>query len=427
VEDPDIINPADVQSPAGANAVRVGALARLNTATSGQAAGLDEGLFMLGGMLADEWINGDSFIDRQAVDQRVIQPANSFLTEADRTINRARISAQQATQLLKQYSPSAPGWQPAEMFFVEAFAENLMAEDYCNGLVFSTVVDGREQYGQPMTDQAAFQIALAHVDSGLPMITGNTTDDLRVKYALQVLRGRILLNLGPSRYAEAATSVAGVPTSFKYQMLHSLTTTTNAMWSLNNNNRRYSVATGEGGNGLNFSTANDPRLPVCQGGDATCKLNGVTQASRDDLGKPFTVQLLWPTAGSPVTIVSGIEARMIEAEAQLAATDAAAALATLNAARATVTGLAPLTDAGSAPARVDQLFRERAFWFFATGHRLGDLRRLIRQYGRSSDTVFPTGPWHKGGNYGSDVNIPIPQAEQNNPNVSANTCIDRNA
>jgi hypothetical protein len=431
VEDPDIINPVDVQSPAGANAVRIGAIARLNIATSGLSTASsppDEGLFLLGGMLADEWINGDSFIDRQAVDQRVIQPSNLFLTEADRTINRARLSAQQATQLLKQYAPTAPGWQPAEMYFVEAFAENLMAEDYCNGLVFSTVVDGREQYGTPMTDAAAYQLALAQVDSGLGMITGTTTDDARVKNALQVLRGRILLNLGPTRYAEAATSVAAVSTTFKYQMLHSLTTTTNAVWSLNNNNRRYSVSASEGTNGVNFATANDPRLPVCQGGDATCKLNGVTQASRDDLGKPYTVQLIWPTAATPVTIVSGIEARMIEAEAQQAAGAPGTAVATLNAARTTVTGLAALTDPGTAGAEVDQIFRERAFWFFSTGHRLGDLRRLIRQYNRLPDAVFPVGPWHKGGNYGGDVNIPVPQAELNNPNVPSNQiCIDRNA
>lgn len=428
VEDPDIINPADVQSPAGANAVRIGALARLNTATTGTTSGSDEGLFLLGGMLADEWINGDSFIDRQAVDQRVIQPANSFLTTADRTINRARLSAQQATQLLKQFSASAPAWQPAEMYFVEAYAENLMAEAYCNGLIFSSVVDGREKYGSPVTDQAAFQIALAHVDSGLTMITGTTTDDVRVKNALQVLRGRILLNMGPARYAEAATSVAGVPTTFKYQLLESLTTASNVFWSLNNNNRRYSVSSGEGTNGLNFSTANDPRVPVCQGGDATCKLNGVTQASRDDLGKPFTVQLIWPTAASPVTIISGIEARMIEAEAQQAAGSPATAVTTLNAARATVTGLTPLTDPGTAAAEVDQIFRERAFWMFGTGHRLGDMRRLIRQYQRPAESVFPTGPWHKGGNYGGDVNIPVPQAELNNPNVSnGQTCIDRNA
>jgi hypothetical protein len=199
-------------------------------------------------------------------------------------------------------------------------------------------------------------------------------------------------------------------------------------WSLNNSNRRYSVSSGEGTNGLNFATANDPRVPVCQGGDATCKLNSVTLATRDDQGKPFTVQLIWPTAASPVTIISGIEARMIEAEAQQAAGSPTAALATLNAARATVTGLTPLIDPGTAPAEVDQIFRERAFWMFGTGHRLGDMRRLIRQYQRTPDTVFPIGPWHKGGNYGSDVNIPVPQAELNNPNLpNGQTCIDRSA
>ena len=35
VEDPDIINPSNVQSPAGAHAVRLGALSRFNAATSG--------------------------------------------------------------------------------------------------------------------------------------------------------------------------------------------------------------------------------------------------------------------------------------------------------------------------------------------------------------------------------------------------------
>ena len=59
----------------------------------------------------------------------------------------------------------------------------------------------------------------------------------------------------------------------------------------------------------------------------------------------------------------------------------------------------------------------------------GDMRRLIRQYGRSATSVFPTGPWHKGGSYATDVNFPVPQAETNNPNLTGvtNTCIDRNA
>jgi hypothetical protein len=85
VTDPDIINPSDVQSAAGASAVRTGALARLNNATSGGSISpSNEGLFMLSGLFADEWINGDSFIARQEVDQRVITVENTFLTEVDR-------------------------------------------------------------------------------------------------------------------------------------------------------------------------------------------------------------------------------------------------------------------------------------------------------------------------------------------------------
>ena len=419
VTDPDIINPANVASAAGADAVRLGALARLNTATSG-----GESLFLLGGLFADEYNNGDSFIARQEIDQRTITIQNNFLTDANRALHRARLSAQQAIGLLKQYNPTGPAANVAEMYFVEAYIENMMAEHYCNGLIFSSVVDGVEEYGQPISTQAAFEKALAHADSGLALITGTTATDTKIKNILQVTKGRILLNL--NRYADAATAVAGVPTSLAYQEFQTASIQ-NQIWAFNNNSRRYSVSNAEGSNGLNFATANDPRLPVCLGGDAVCRTIGVTINTRDDLTQPIYVQRLWTANTSTVTIVSGVEARMIEAEAQLKAGQAAAAIATLNAARSTVTGLTPLTDPGTDAARVDLLFRERAFWLFSTGHRTGDLRRLVRQYGRAATSVFPTGAWHKGGNYGSDVTVPIPQAEQNNPNLpsAATTCIDR--
>ena len=421
VQDPDIINPSDVQSPAGADAVRLGALARCTSATSGA-----EGLFLLGGLFSDEWVNGDSFIARQEIDQRVITTQNTFLTDANRVLHRARLSAQQAVELMKKYRPEAPAYQLGEMYFVQAFVINMMAEHYCDGLIFSDVVEGREEYGSPITTVASFERALELANEGLAAVTGSTANDLRIRYALQVAKGRILLNL--NRPADAATAVAGVPNSFVYNVQHSQTTQINTFWNFNNNARRYSVSAAEGANGLNFATANDPRVPVCLGGTAACTGIGVTQNRRDDLSQPLYVQMLWPARESPVGIAKGVEARLIEAEAQLRAGNAAGALSTLNAARATVTGLAPLTDAGSADGRVDQLFRERAFWMFGTGHRVGDLRRLIRQYNRTQTSVFPTGAWHKGGNYGGDVTVPIPQAEQNNPNLpSAETCLNRNA
>lgn len=420
VTDADIINPRDVSSAAGANAARLGALARLNTSTSGA-----ESLLLLGGLFADEWNNGDSFIARQEIDQRTITPQNGFLTDASRALHRARLSARQSIDLLREFSPTAPGWQIAEMYFVQAYLENLAAEHYCSGLVFSTVVDGEGVFGAPMTTTAALTMALAHADSGLARITGTTADDVKVRSALQVTKGRILLNL--NRPADAATAVTGVATGFQYLMFHAITTTSNQFWNFNNLAGRYSVSTNEGTNGLNFATANDPRLPTCQGNDATCRTIGVTKTSRDDLSTPFWVQRVWPARESSVPIVAGIEARLIEAEAQLRAGNAPGSLTTLNALRATFTGLAPLTDAGTETSRVDQLFRERAFSLFGRGTRTGDLRRLIRQYNRPASAVFPTGAWHKGGNYGTDVTLPLPLAETNNPSAGAGVCLDRNA
>jgi hypothetical protein len=83
-----------------------------------------------------------------------------------------------------------------------------------------------------------------------------------------------------------------------------------------------------------------------------------------------------------------------------------------------VPGLSELTDPdpsaplGPTPARVDLLFRERAFWLYLTGHRQGDLRRLIRQYNRDPEDVYPSGLYPVLGNfYGTDVVAPVPSTE----------------
>jgi hypothetical protein len=430
VQDPDLINPSDVQSPAGANAVRVGALNRFNIATSG-----GESLLLLGGLFADEWINGDSFIARQQIDRRVITPENDFLLTANRALHRARVSARQAIDLLAEFVPNAPAWQVAEMHFIQAYIMNITAEHYCDGLIFSDVQDdGTPIYGSPITTAEAFNLALAQANSGLALLDSVAIADtagVRVRNALRLIKGRILVNQATgtdaSKRTAAAAAVALVPTTFKYEEQHSQTTNSNQFWNLNNNARRYSVGNSEGVNGLNFATANDPRVPVCVGNDPVCRAISVTIATRDDGTIPVHVQRLWPTRESRVAILTGVEARLIEAEALLP-TDPTASLAILNQLRTTVTGLTPLADAGTPAARIDQLFRERAFWLFGRGTRTGDLRRLIRQYGRTEDAVFPTGEWHKGGPYGDDVNMPVPQAEQNNPNVpQGQVCINRAA
>ena len=83
-----------------------------------------------------------------------------------------------------------------------------------------------------------------------------------------------------------------------------------------------------------------------------------------------------------------------------------------------------MTDPGTATGRVDLHFRERAFWFYLTAHRLGDLRRLVRQYGRAIESVYPTGAYHKQGlTRGTQATLRVPQVEQNNPNYDPAACL----
>ncbi|HEY0970939.1 MAG TPA: RagB/SusD family nutrient uptake outer membrane protein [Gemmatimonadales bacterium] len=419
VTDPDIIAPGDIpQNATGAEALRVGALARFIAATSGYNGGsAGETLWLYTGLLADEYRSGDTFNQRDQTDERTITYENSNIENGYLYANRARVSASQAAGFLEQYSPDAPAWHRAEMYLVQAYIENMLGEAFCSGVPFSSIKDGELVYGEQTTTAETFERALAHADSGLALLTGATAEELRVRHALAVTRGRILLNQG--RFAEAADAVRDVPTSYAYVHQHSQTSFDNTVWSMNVSGRRYIVADGEGTNGIDFARANDPRLPICQGGDAACTAIGVTNPRPFDTQLAVTMyaQMKWPSRETPATVVGGIEARLIEAEARLAAGAPGEALAILNTLRATQAGLAPLADAGSPEAQVDQLFRERAFWLFGTGHRLGDLRRLVRQYGRAPETVFPVGEYFKGGEYGTQTSIPIPQSEENNPNI----------
>ena len=127
-----------------------------------------------------------------------------------------------------------------------------------------------------------------------------------------------------------------------------------------------------------------------------------------------------------------VPARAFEAEVALKNGNVTTWLAIHNALRAAPpklgdiqpAAMAPLVDPGTDAARVQLQFREKAFWTFGRGQRLGDMRRLIRQYGRTADNTFPQGVHYKGGNYAGDVNLPIVTDERNNPNFKG--CTNRN-
>ena len=414
VLDPDIVRPEQLDSPEALPTLLAGAIGDFAFAYAGDN-GVTEGIILLGGMRADEWRNADTFDTRQEVDRGRISIDNGTNQAVFRNMHTARRAAEFAAERFEEHAPGSAGH--ATVLNVAGYTYVLFGENYCPGVPFSSVSqEGQFQFGQPLSTDAMFDEALARFTEAQSIATsaGNTIQ----QYNAQVGRGRALLNQGD--FAGAATAVAGVPTSFVYLVEYSENTPrqNNGVFVFNTVSRRYTAANSEGGNGLPYRTADDPRVPIV----ALRTASGAQRAGLDAV-TPMWVQLKYPDRAANIPLSSGIEARLIEAEAALRANDVPTFINIHNALRATVDGLGPLTPTGlTADELVDLHFRERAFWLYSTAHRLGDMRRLIRPvaeggYGRAIATVFPVGPYPKGGPpYGDEVNLPVPVDELNNPN-----------
>ena len=421
VDNPDIIDPKQTQSAEGALGLANGALGTFRDISAG-----DESTWLFGGLLGDEWSTSSTFPQNDETDQRHIQENNGQVTGMLYRLYRTRIRAGEAITALNKYVPANKALI-AEMYFAKGFAEMQLAQDFCNGIPVSSLVDGVPQAGDPETVLQVAARAVASYDSALAYASGTDAQSIQIARSARVGKGRALLVLG--RLPEAAAAVAGVPTAFAYVHTFSLTTGTNTIWGQGFSAGRYVVGDSLEGNARNifvknalpFVSLNDPRVPVTiltsNGQD------GQTRVRRTPLYGQLT----------PVEVVNGIDARMVEAEAALAAGDVTRFFAIHNALRAAPPklgdvqpkALPPLVDPGTADGRVSLHFREKALWTFSRGQRLGDMRRLVRQYQRAATDVFPVGIHYKGGNYGTDVNLPIVTDERNNPKF--NGCTDRNA
>lgn len=418
VKDPDVVTPASLQSKETLPALINGAVGSFHNAYVGPGSvNESSGQIGYGGLLADEYVSAGTFPTRHEVDQRKIDLTNGSNLAQFNFLSRARAAADLAARRYASLDPDAPDHSLA--LSLDGFSSILFGEDYCSGVPFSTITDaGDIEYGEPLTTQQIFERAAAKFDTALT-VAGASDDLLDLA---RVGKGRALLDLG--RYDEAAAAVAEVPDDFVYIVESSDNTTneTNGVYIFGENAKRLSIADKEGGNGLDYRSANDPRVMWAP----ALKASGDTIVAQDG-STPLMLQLKYPDRSAAAPLATGIEARLIEAEAAMQSGNADF-ITKLNAARAQFAGMPPLT-AGDVPAdaagQTDLLFRERAFDLWLTAHRLGDLRRLIRQYGRDSESVFPTGVWFKGGTYGPDVNFPVPADEANNPNFQG--CIDRSA
>lgn len=397
VRAPDVVQPSALDNRAGAETRRAGAITAFTNALVAR--------ISVTAPLTDELFSTTA--TGSAPDQRVLPDPDGVYPYA--ALQQARINLRDAISALQRYSPT-PAANVGHAYALAGYTELFFAEDLCSGIPLGSIVGGDPVFAQPSTTEQLYARAIADFDTAIV----NAADSARILNLARVGRARALVDIG--QLAAAAATVAAVSTSFAFSTDHSTAVQPNQLGNPASpiaSNIQTTVADREGGNGLDFRSANDPRVTTRLLGKGP---DGVTDVY---------MQTKYTSLTSPIVLASGIEARLIEAEALLAGGDAPGALAKLNALRATMPGLAPLALASTDAGRVDQLFRERAFWMFLTGHRNGDMRRLIRQYSRSRESVFPTGPYKGGQLYGTQVTFTPSASEFNNPNYHG--CLNRDA
>jgi starch-binding outer membrane protein, SusD/RagB family len=423
----DVPDPTELQTPAGALMMYHGTIGAFAHAFSDYVAA--------SGLLTDELENGlqvgSPFSPSSGVDLRsLIEVSGSsgaddpHVSEAYVGLQRVRGQAAQAIGLLRDYAPNLSPALRGHVYALQGYSELLLAEFYCSGIPLSTVdYDGDYTFQPGSSTAEVLTHAVALFDTALAL----TADSARLRSLGQVGRARALLALGDLQ--GAAQQVQDVPELFRYELHYLLTGQPDdpnfagmptGQWSFTTTDR-------EGVNGLDFRSSGDPRTAAV------------------DIGvNEHAVSLFHPakynTEGTtPITLADGVEARLIEAEAALDAGQYDTWLAGLNGLRQQAPAINPAwpvlpdtTDpgpdgSGGDALRLDLTFRERAFWLYLTGHRQGDLRRLVRQYDRASQTVYPSGAYRSGAaRYGNDVTVPIP-AEEADYNPLYGGCIDRDA
>jgi hypothetical protein len=339
-----------------------------------------------GGLFTDELLWSGSFVRRDEIDRRVVDPANDVVADEPYT------SLQQAAKFAKDLqrdilagnfprfvaNPEASE-QLGLVSLISGYSRLYLADLFCT-LAFDNTgpeLNPDDVYGSVIED---FTRAINAT---------NATPDVRT--AARIGRARAQLQLGD--HAAALADLEQVPEGFAYEVEYSDETTSNTVWEFTWSNRRLPVSTHFRQPRLDGTEIVDPRVRVID--------SGRTSFSGSD--RAWAPQK-YATNGSPISIASWQEARFMIAEIE--GGDVARDI--INDLRAR-NGIDLVWDAAHA-ATEDEILRkvidEKGRTLLLEGYRMGDLRRYAEQY---DIDLFPTGD-----RFGDQTCMPLPDKERNN-------------
>lgn len=301
-------------------------------------------------------------------------------------LSAARFQADNALKLLE-------GWSDTEVQQrTDLIAQSAAYSGYSLVLLGESMCSAAVDLGPELSRNDLFTLAEDRFNRALE--AAGAAGNSEIAYLSRVGRARARLNQG--KLSQAGADAALVPEGFRVNATYSDI-------SARRRNRLFTalfrtpvVTVDAAYRGLTFGGVPDPRVAVVDaGGPATDSDVRLFQASK------------YANVTAPIRIAGWEEAQLILAESKLAAGDASGAVDIINLLHDRA-GLPHY--AGGTPDEVKaQIIEERRRELFLEGHRLGDLIRYDIPL-----TPAPGTPYPRGGTFGSQLCLPLPDVERNN-------------
>src|SRR5262249_17996447 len=159
-------------------------------------------------LLADEWINTETFPDRVQADARQPDPASATWTTVFRNVARAHLSTLRAAQKFQDLADSTTNAGRTELLSLAGYTTLFFGENYCSGVPLSYPnPDGTINFGVPLTTAQILDTALDLFNKSIAAAALLTSATPRTTFTAlaKVGKARVLLDLG--QLADADTVV----------------------------------------------------------------------------------------------------------------------------------------------------------------------------------------------------------------------------
>jgi len=315
-----------------------------------------------------------------------------------RPLQTARFTAEDAIQSITAFPDAEVTNKPqllAEANLLRGYGRILLGEGFC-----SAAEDlGPELFPQDFFARAESSfteaMAQAQVAGATAIGTAARLGRARARLDLARLPGQAV---DLAKYGAAETDAALIATGFTYNVPYNAA----AFYSQNNIVQRnrlsllYGVAP-------SYRNLGDPRVQVTKGPLGADAVDTVWFANK------------YPALNTPIPLATWREARLIIAEAELAAGNVTTAIATLDSLRGRAgVGLPPYSGAIDPDSVRAYLITERSRELFLEGHHFWDINRFNLPLNPPAGTPYPV----KGGTYADLRCLPLPDIERlNNPNL----------